>query len=148
MKRFLLIFSAFSMVAWLDAIALGQLTPVVGNGATAFDPEVSIVNSGAVLDAQAVVSHDRRYVTINMAPSNSNVIAIRNFPVQSVAAATGFSGFVGGANPGGGDAAVAAPDVAATVIEPVSVIVLNPSPEQRAAPKILDRIGIIRIAKP
>jgi len=131
-------------------VARAQVRPVVGNGATAFDPEVSVVNSGAVLDAQAVVSHDRKYVTINMAPSNSNVIDIRNFPVQAVATATGFGGFVGGAVPGGvaavsngsGGGAAAAP------VELAPVIVLNPSPQERADPKILNRIGMIRIAVP
>lgn len=127
--------------------AAAQLRPVVGNGATAFDPEVSIVNSGAVLDAQAVVSHDRRYVTINMAPSNSNVIAVRDFPVQGVAAQTGFSGFAGGATPGGAVAA-STNDGNSAVVDPAPVIVLNPTDEQRADPTILNRIGIIRIANP
>ena len=90
---------AIATLLLLASAAVAQV-PIVGGGVTAFDPEISVVNSGAVLDAQAVVSHDRRYVNINMRPSNSNVIAVRDFPVQGVAAATGFGGFAGGAEAG------------------------------------------------
>jgi hypothetical protein len=89
-----------SVPAAFTANASGQVRPIVGRGVTAFDPEISVVNSGAVLDAQAVVSHDRRYVTITMAPQNSRLIALRPFPVQGVAG----NGNVGGANVGGGNA--------------------------------------------
>src|SRR4051812_25501654 len=47
------------------SVAAAQQPPFFGGGAVAFDPEISVVNSGALLDAQVVVSHDRRYVTIN-----------------------------------------------------------------------------------
>lgn len=69
--------------------------PVFGGGASLFDPEISVVRSGAVLDAQAVVSHDRRYVTINTRASQTRLLALRPFQVQSPL----NLGFVGGANP-------------------------------------------------
>ena len=75
--------------------ALAQVgVPFFGGGAAAFDPEVSVVNSGAVLDAQAVVSHDRKYVTINARPTNTALLALRQFPIGSPP-----SGFVGGVPP-------------------------------------------------
>lgn len=134
------------------AVASGQLTPVIGRGATAFDPEISVVNSGVVADAQAVVSHDRRYVTITMGASQSNLIALRPFPVQAVAG----NGFVGNANPGGnapGDsgrpgAARSEPttgDAAAYRSEEFPVRV-DPAPGDLSDPRILDRRGMIRLS--
>jgi hypothetical protein len=51
-------------------------------GATAFTPEISIVNTGALLDAQATVSADRKYVTLTMRPQNSTLLALRSFNFQ------------------------------------------------------------------
>jgi hypothetical protein len=57
--------------------------------------------------------------------------------VQGVAAATGFGGFAGGADPGSA--------VARAVDEP-TVITLNPTPAQRTDPQILNRAGMIRLS--
>lgn len=136
--------------------ASGQLTPVVGRGATAFDPEISVVNSGVVADAQAVVSHDRRYVTITMGASQSNLIALRPFPVQAVAG----NGFVGGANPGGGNAPNDGGRPGAARAEPPAdgadappayapgafAVRTDPTPADLGDPKILDRRGMIRLS--
>jgi len=54
---------------------------VFGGGNSAFDPTISVVNSGAILDAQVVVSHDQKYVTINARPSVSKLQTLRQFPV-------------------------------------------------------------------
>ena len=51
--------------------------------ATAFTPEISVVNSGAILDAQAVVSADRKYVTITARPSNTALLDLNNFTFQN-----------------------------------------------------------------
>src|SRR5215213_8788529 len=59
--------------------ALAQRVPFFGAAATGLDPEISVVNSGAVLDEQAVVSQDRKYVTLNMRPQNSQLLALRSF---------------------------------------------------------------------
>src|SRR5262245_64894445 len=69
-----------------------------GGGVLAYNPTISTVNSGAVFDATAVVSHDRKYVTIGGQAQQSNLIALRDFAVASGPA----QGFVGGLNPGGG----------------------------------------------
>jgi hypothetical protein len=75
------------------ASAVAQPTPpFFGGGVVAYDPEPAIVSSGVVLDAQATVSDDRKYVTIGTRTTQSNVQAILRFPVVSVAAV----GFVGG----------------------------------------------------
>jgi hypothetical protein len=72
-----------------------QPPPFLGGG-TAFDPEVGVVQSGALLDAQATVSADRRYVTITTGTDNSRLLDLTLFPVQQ----TNF-GFVGGVDPTG-----------------------------------------------
>src|SRR5690242_7418983 len=69
-----------------------------GGGAVAFDPEISTAQSGALLDAQVVVSYDRKYVTIGAQFSESRLLALRDFPVVGPAT----QGFVGGVNPLGG----------------------------------------------
>ena len=87
----------------LAAIACGfaastahaQRVPFFNAAPTGFDPEISVVNSGALLDAQAVVSDDRKYVTINARPSSSRLLALREFTFQSAGAVP--LGFVGGA---------------------------------------------------
>jgi hypothetical protein len=66
-----------------------------GNNAI-FEPQVDVVNSGAVLDAQATVSADRKYVTLTMRPSNAQLLALRTFQFQG---GGGPGGIVGGVNP-------------------------------------------------
>lgn len=61
-----------------------------GGNTTAFDPEISIVESGANLDVQATVSHDRKYVTMTARPQVATLIALREFVFQS-----GAPGIVG-----------------------------------------------------
>jgi hypothetical protein len=80
-------------------IAHGQAAPpFFGGPVTAFDTEVSIVDSGALLDVEDVVSNDEKYVTLTVRADNSTVLALKQFQVQSVAAG---SGFVGGVDPTG-----------------------------------------------
>ena len=52
-----------------------------------------------MLDAQAVVSNDLKYVTINARPSSSQLLALREFSFASSDAAPRL-GFVGGAGAG------------------------------------------------
>src|SRR5688500_7065222 len=93
MRRFDAWMAAMVLAVVLGSSAGGMARPFMGGG-TAFDPEVGVVHSGAKLDATAVVSADRRYVTITTRADNSDLRALVLFPV------VGF-GFVGGANPGG-----------------------------------------------
>jgi hypothetical protein len=73
--------------------------PFFGGPVTAFDIEVSIIDSGRLLDAQAVVSNDQRYVTINARADNSGLLALQQFRTQT--ATVGGAGFVGGVDPSG-----------------------------------------------
>jgi len=86
------------LTGWMCAaiVSLGltagtQAQGVFGGGSTAFDPQISVVNAGAILDAQAVASHDQRYVTITARPSVSQLVAIRQFPVP-IPTSLGFVG--------------------------------------------------------
>jgi hypothetical protein len=85
--------------------ARGQIVsqPVFSNNAI-FQPEIDVVNSGVVTDVQATVSHDRKYVTLNMRAQNSQLVNLFVFNFQSAGTGGGGtvqlpSGFVGGVNP-------------------------------------------------
>src|SRR3954466_1016519 len=67
-----------------------------GGGVVAFDPEISTVSSGVVLDVQPTVTYDRKYVNINMQVQDSRLIALHNFQVASGLNAGPAQGFVGG----------------------------------------------------
>jgi hypothetical protein len=67
------------------------------SGAALFEPEIGVVNSGALLDAQATVSADRKYVTMTMRPSVSQLLALHTFQFQGFGNMPG--GTVGGVNP-------------------------------------------------
>ena len=74
---------------------VSELDPVVASGAAAQRPLVDTLNTGAVLNVQATVSPDRRYVTMNLQPGVGRLIAINTFqfsggPITGV----GAPGFV------------------------------------------------------
>jgi hypothetical protein len=79
----------------------GQVVPFFAGPPTAFDPEISVVNSGEVLDAQAVGSSDMRYVTINARASSSQLLALRDFQFARSNNNGPRLGFVGAAGAGG-----------------------------------------------
>src|SRR4029434_3080952 len=62
---------------------VSDLTAQVGTGTSSFDPEISIVESGVVLDVQATVSADRKYVTLTLRPQLSTLIQLREFVFQN-----------------------------------------------------------------
>jgi hypothetical protein len=74
-----------------------------GGGVVAYDPEISVVNSGAVTDVQATVSSDRKYVTITMQATDSRLLALKPFQVTTPLTQQGGKstnqGFVGAVNP-------------------------------------------------
>ncbi len=70
-------------VTGLAASAAMAQVPFYYAGATAFDPQISVVNSGVILDAQATVSPDLKYVTITARPSNTSLLALQQFTFQS-----------------------------------------------------------------
>jgi Flp pilus assembly secretin CpaC/tetratricopeptide (TPR) repeat protein len=71
---------------------VSDLTPVVGQNAVAFDPEVGIVQSGVSLDVQATVSSDRKYVTLTLRNTLSQLRALVSFPVSSTTQGGGDGG--------------------------------------------------------
>ncbi|HEY1629449.1 MAG TPA: hypothetical protein VGF52_06300, partial [Tepidisphaeraceae bacterium] len=82
---------SFVVVA-TETAYVSNLTPVVATGAVAFDPTVGIVQSGVLLDVQATVSADRKYVTLTLRPILSRLRSLTNFPVTALATNTGVNG--------------------------------------------------------
>jgi len=79
------------MLAFATLVLLGArpasaqgVAPFFSAGAAAFEPQIGIVNSGIVEDVQAVVSHDLKYVTLNMQVQNSNLLALQEFTFQKL----------------------------------------------------------------
>jgi hypothetical protein len=96
LQTFLVAFAACGLAPLVARAQVG--VPFFSGANTAFEPEISVVNSGQVLDAQAVVSNDRKYVTLNMRASSSQLLALRQF--QFATGGNNLSrplGFVGGA---------------------------------------------------
>jgi hypothetical protein len=55
---------------------------VFGGNNALFEPQIDVVNSGAKLDAQAVVSADRKYVTMTLRPQTADLLQLRTFQFQ------------------------------------------------------------------
>ncbi|CAN5459206.1 hypothetical protein BH09PLA1_BH09PLA1_08600 [soil metagenome] len=111
-----------------STFAPAQVPPFNGGGVVAFDPEISVVNSGALLDAQVVVSSDRKYVTINARPSLSRLQSLNVFPVQQVGNGAGNAG--GG---GAGGAQMGFVGAAGFLDDEIGAASGTPLPEQSAA---------------
>ncbi len=61
-----------------------NLTPVTGDGAVGFDPDPTPIPSGVILLVEAVITADRRYVTMNIDTSINTLDNIDQFPVFAV----------------------------------------------------------------
>jgi hypothetical protein len=94
------------MLILAPAVGAQAVPPFFGRGVAAFNPQISVVNSGTLLDVQATVSHDRRYVTITTRPQSTQLLEMRTFAFQGGMP----GGFVGGATPTGMPALAVAPD--------------------------------------
>jgi type II secretory pathway component GspD/PulD (secretin) len=84
---------------------VANLDAVVGNNTATFEPEIDIVESGVLLDVQATVSADRKYVTMTLRPQLAQLLGIFNFAFQtSSTTIVGGTGNVvgGGSVPGNG----------------------------------------------
>ena len=77
---------------------VSDLTPVVGSGAGAFDPTITPISSGVVIDLRGVASADRRYVTLTVQTTQSTIDfdSDRDITVNG-GAGGGTGGGVGGA---------------------------------------------------
>jgi hypothetical protein len=86
---------ALTLVLCLPASrAAAQAPPFFGGGGGIFDPEISVVQTGVLLDAAATVSADRKYVTLTTRFQNAELLALREFAFQT--GAGGQGGQVGG----------------------------------------------------
>ena len=92
--RLTITFIILTTTLLLSSIASAQV-PFFTPGVSSFTPQIDVVNSGILHDVQAVVSPDRKYVTLNMRPQSSELIVLREFSFQNPQLAA-FSGFVGG----------------------------------------------------
>ena len=70
--------------------------PFFAPGATSFTPEISVLFVGVKNDVQATVSADRKYVTLNMRPQQSQLLNFFTFTFQNPPLVPGALGFVGG----------------------------------------------------
>jgi hypothetical protein len=86
-----LVLTAAALLCGGVSASAQQVPPFFGGGVVAYDPEVAVIQSGALMDVRATVSADRKYVTLDMRNTNSNVRSLQPFPVV-----TGPQGFVGG----------------------------------------------------
>jgi type II secretory pathway component GspD/PulD (secretin) len=74
---------------------IAGLTPVTGDASGAFDPQVGVVYQGFVLDVEAVISADRRYVTMTVQFGLNEDVRFRDYRI---------TGAAGGGDIGGGRA--------------------------------------------
>ena len=90
---------AYVLVATQRAY-VSNLDAIVGNNSSAFEPTVDVVSSGVVLDVQATVSADRKYVTLTLRPQLAQLLNLFTFNFQSATAGVqaGTGGVGGGIN--------------------------------------------------
>jgi len=143
---------AIIAVALLAPVAKAQNAQPFFNpaGVAAFTPEVDVVQSGVIQDVQAVVSADRKYVTLNMRPTQSTLIALRDFTFQNGAGL----GFVGSSGPNGGGNAGNVNGNAVGGAGNINNVAAGPRPQAAQAPapaavparpSVLDRPGMTRM---
>ncbi len=143
--RFVAVLGAFLLLAAGECSA--QVPPFIGNGAALFAPQIGVVNSGVQNDVQAVVSADRKYVTLTMRPQISTLLSLQTFEFQTASPQPGFvggvqapagaAGAVGGAGAGGAGAGGTA--IARSTSTPPPVL---------PAPLVLAQTGMTRIGPP
>jgi general secretion pathway protein D len=62
---------------------VSDLEAVVAQNAVAFNPTIGLVQSGVLLDVQATVSSDRKYVTLTLRPQLATLLDLLPFTFQS-----------------------------------------------------------------
>jgi type II secretory pathway component GspD/PulD (secretin)/tetratricopeptide (TPR) repeat protein len=78
---------------------VSALTAVTGDASGAFQPTISTLSDGFVLDVEGVISSDRRYVTMTVIFDFAEFLGFRE------SSAADFGGAAGGGGTGGGNAA-------------------------------------------
>jgi type II secretory pathway component GspD/PulD (secretin) len=77
---------AYAMVATQTAF-VSDLEPIPDS--LGFDPTISVVTTGVVLDVEGTISSDRRYVTMTLRPSLANLVSLTDFEISSGGVQTG-----------------------------------------------------------
>jgi hypothetical protein len=114
--------------------------PFFFGGASAFTPEISIVNSGALLDMQATVSADRKYVTLNARPQTSTLQALRSFNFQQGSNGFGTVGDPRSAGNAGAGKGAASDDTSSAVRTSPSDILAH----ARSEASVLHKTGMMK----
>jgi len=71
---------------------VSTLNPVAQTGAIAVAPVIGTIDSGAVLDVNATVTADKRYVTMTLRPGVTRLLDLQTFPFSGGAAGGGIGG--------------------------------------------------------
>ncbi|MCH8164671.1 MAG: hypothetical protein IH889_03600 [Planctomycetes bacterium] len=74
---------------------ISALTALTGDAVGVFLPIPGVVSEGVVLDVEGVISADRRYVTMTVIVSLSEILGIRELAVQGAVGAGGLGGGAG-----------------------------------------------------
>jgi type II secretory pathway component GspD/PulD (secretin) len=82
---------AYVLVATQRAY-VSDLEAVVGNNTSAFEPTIDVVSSGVLLDVQATVSADRKYVTLTLRPQLAQLLSLSTFNFQGASSGTTIVG--------------------------------------------------------
>ncbi len=69
---------------------VSSLTPAAAAGAVAVAPVIGTIDSGAVLDVNATVTADKRYVTMTVRPGVTRLLDLQTFPFSGGAAGGGI----------------------------------------------------------
>ncbi|HEY3227479.1 MAG TPA: tetratricopeptide repeat protein [Planctomycetota bacterium] len=62
---------------------ISDLEPQISTAAAAYDPVISILTQGVVLDVRPIVSNDRKYVTLELRPSLAELQTIRSIDINA-----------------------------------------------------------------
>jgi hypothetical protein len=137
---------ALLMVCLMSArSASAQAPPFFGRGATIFDPEIGVVQSGVLNDVQATVSGDRKYVTMTMRATNAQLLALREFTFQVGNGAP--QGFVGGAGGGAAAAGAGTGANAGGVAAGATAVAARGAARSAGRPSVLDRPGMTLLGR-
>lgn len=83
---------AYTLVATQTAF-VSDLEPIPD--AFGFDPTISVVTTGVVLDVEGTISSDRRYVTMTLRPALANLVSLTDFEISGGSITTGTGGGAG-----------------------------------------------------